>query len=85
MISALIVAETITFLLATLLHVGIPVPLGFTQPRIIPAAIVKGLCGIFLATPPSLTLMLTGVTLLVIATALILTRHRLQIAWKQWV
>ncbi len=39
---------------------------------------------LFLATPPSLTLMLTGVTLLVIATALILTRHTLQIAWKQW-
>ena len=39
---------------------------------------------LFLATPPSLTLMLTGVTLLVIATALILTRHKLQIVWKQW-
>jgi len=48
-ISVLIVAETLTFLLATLLHLGIPVPLGFTQPRIIPAAIVEGLCGIFLA------------------------------------
>ena len=48
-ISVLIVAETITFLLAVLLHLGIPVPLGFTQPQIIPAAIVEGLCGIFLA------------------------------------
>ncbi len=47
--SVLIVAETITFLLATLLHLGIPVPLGFTQPQIIPAAIVEGLCGVFLA------------------------------------
>src|SRR5260221_9627883 len=47
--SVLIVAETITFLLATLVHLGIPVPLGFTQPQIIPAAIVEGLCGIFLA------------------------------------
>jgi hypothetical protein len=48
-ISVLIGAETITFLLATLLHLGIPVPIGFTQPQIIPAAIVEGLCGIFLA------------------------------------
>src|SRR5260221_7703586 len=47
--SVLIVAETITFLLATLVHLGIPVPLGFTQPQIIPAAIVEGFCGIFLA------------------------------------
>jgi hypothetical protein len=47
--SVLIVAEIITFLLATLVHLGIPVPLGFTQPQIIPAAIVEGLCGIFLA------------------------------------
>src|SRR5260221_2928282 len=47
--SVLIVAETITFLLATLVHLGIPVPLGFTQPQIIPAAIAEGLCGIFLA------------------------------------
>lgn len=46
--------------------------------------IVGTLRALFLATPPSLTLMLTGVTLLVIATALILTRHKLQIVWKQW-
>lgn len=48
-ISVLIVAETITFLLATLLHLGVPAPLGFTQPLIIPAAIVEGLCALFLA------------------------------------
>ncbi len=48
-INVLIVGEATTFLLATLLHLGIPVPLGFTQPQIIPAAIVEGLCGIFLA------------------------------------
>src|SRR5260370_26556195 len=47
--NVLIVGEATTFLLATLLHLGIPVPLGFTQPQIIPAAIVEGLCGIFLA------------------------------------
>jgi len=46
--------------------------------------IVGTLRALFLATPPSLTLMLTGVTLLVIATALILTRHKLQTVWKQW-
>ncbi len=46
--------------------------------------IVGTLRALFLATPPSLTLMLTGVTLLLIATALILTRRKLQIAWKQW-
>jgi hypothetical protein len=46
--------------------------------------IVGTLRALFLATPPALTLMLTGVTLLVIATALILTRRKLQIAWTQW-
>ena len=48
-ISVLIVVEAITFLLATLLHLGIQFPLGFSEPRIIPAAIVEGLCGILLA------------------------------------
>ncbi|HKF35630.1 MAG TPA: hypothetical protein VKB35_01920 [Ktedonobacteraceae bacterium] len=46
-ITVLMVAEAVTFLLAALLHVGIP--LGFSEPRIIPAAIVEGLCGLFLA------------------------------------
>ncbi len=46
-ISVLMVAEAVTFLLAALLHVGIP--LGFSEPRILPAAIVEGLCGLFLA------------------------------------
>ena len=49
MISVLIVGEAITFLLATLLHLGVPLPLGISEPRIIPAAIVEGLCGLFLA------------------------------------
>src|SRR6266487_1013922 len=48
-ISVLIVLETITFLLAALLHLGVQLPLGFTEPPIIPAAIVEGLCGLFLA------------------------------------
>jgi len=48
-ISVLMVVETITFLLAALLHVGIQFPLGFSEPRIIPAVIVEGLCGVFLA------------------------------------
>lgn len=48
-ISVLIVAESATFVLAALWHAGIPVPLGFSQPVIIPAAIVGGLCGLVLA------------------------------------
>lgn len=46
--------------------------------------IVGTLRALFLETPPALTLMITGVTLLAISTALILARHKLQIAWKQW-
>jgi fluoride ion exporter CrcB/FEX len=46
-ITVLMVAEAVTFLLAALLHLGIPV--GLSEPRIIPAAIVEGLCGLFLA------------------------------------
>ncbi len=47
LITVLMVAEAVTFLLAALLHLGIP--LGFSEPRILPAAIVEGLCGLFLA------------------------------------
>jgi hypothetical protein len=46
-ISVLMGAEAVTFLLAALLHLGIP--LGLSEPRIIPAAIVEGLCGLLLA------------------------------------
>ncbi|HLX39665.1 MAG TPA: hypothetical protein VKR42_03995 [Ktedonobacteraceae bacterium] len=46
-ISVLIVAETASFLLASLLHMGIQ--LGFSEPPNSAAAIVEGLCGIFLA------------------------------------
>jgi hypothetical protein len=46
-ITVLMVGEAVTFLLAALVHLGIP--LGLSEPRIIPAAIVEGLCGLFLA------------------------------------
>jgi hypothetical protein len=46
-ITMLMVGEALTFLLAALLHLGIP--LGFSEPRILPAAIVEGLCGLLLA------------------------------------
>ncbi len=46
--------------------------------------IVGALRALFLSTPPSLALMLLGVMLVVIATALFLVRHRLKIAWTQW-
>ncbi len=41
-----------TFLAGALLHLGVRIPLGFTvlaEPRILPATIVEGLCGLFLA------------------------------------
>ncbi len=46
--------------------------------------IVGALRALFLSTPPSLALMVLGVILVVIATALFLVRHRLKIAWTQW-
>jgi fluoride ion exporter CrcB/FEX len=46
-VTVLMVGEAVTFLLAALLHLGIPP--GLSEPRIIPAAIVEGLCGLFLA------------------------------------
>ncbi len=49
LISILNVAEVITFLIAALIHVGIPIPLGFSEPRNIVAAIVEGLCWLFLS------------------------------------
>jgi hypothetical protein len=41
--------EAIGFLLAALLHVGVPLPVGFWEPVIMPAAIAEGLIGFFLA------------------------------------
>jgi hypothetical protein len=48
-ISVLIVAEAISFLLASLLHMGVQFSLGISEPPNRYAAIVEGLCGIFLA------------------------------------
>ena|SRR5215472_15355284 len=48
-IRVLIVIEAVTFLLAALLHTGIQFPLGISQPQIIPATIVEGLCWLFLS------------------------------------
>jgi len=45
---------------------------------------VGALRALFLSTPPSLALMVLGVVLVVVATALFLVRHRLKIAWTQW-
>ena len=46
--------------------------------------LVGALRALFLKAPPSLALMILGVMLVVIATALFLIRHRLKIAWTQW-
>jgi len=46
--------------------------------------IVGTLRALFLSTPPSLALMVLGVMLVVIATALFLVRHKLRVAWTQW-
>ena len=48
-ISVLIVAEAISFLLASLLHMGVQFPLGISEPPNRYAAIVEGLCGLFLS------------------------------------
>ena len=48
-ISVLIVVEAVSFLVASLLHAGVQFPLGISEPRGTYAAIVEGLCGIFLA------------------------------------
>jgi hypothetical protein len=46
--------------------------------------IVGTLRALFLSTPPSLALMVLGVMLVVIATALFLVRYKLKVAWTQW-
>jgi hypothetical protein len=48
----LAILSAATFFLAALLHLGVRIPLGFAvlaEPRIIPATIVEGLCGLGLA------------------------------------
>lgn len=47
-ISALTIADAITFLSAALLHAGAFILLGFMEPQWIAAAIVEGLCGLVL-------------------------------------
>jgi hypothetical protein len=42
-IRALVIAEAMVFTLAALLHAGVPVPLGFTEPPLLAAMIVEGL------------------------------------------
>jgi hypothetical protein len=42
----------VTFLIGALLHLGVQIPVGsavLAEPRIVPATIVEGLCGVFLA------------------------------------
>ena len=46
--------------------------------------VVGTLRALFLATPPSLALMLLGGILLAIATALFLARRQLRTAWNKW-
>lgn len=48
-ISVLIVVEAVSFLVASLLHMGVQFPLGISEPPNQYAAIVEGMCGIFLA------------------------------------
>jgi len=52
-----------TFLFGALLHLGGSVPLGFAaleEPRILPATVVEGLCGLALAVAAYLVLARTG-------------------------
>jgi hypothetical protein len=44
LIRLLIAVEAATFFVGAVLHLGVPV-LGLDEPRIVPAAIVEGLCG----------------------------------------
>src|SRR5437870_1531466 len=47
-IRGLVVLEAIVFFLAALMHLGVALPVGFTEPVIIPAAIVEGLIALFM-------------------------------------
>jgi hypothetical protein len=51
-IGVLAALYAVTFLIGALLHLGLRIPVGFAilaEPRIVPATIVEGLCGLFLA------------------------------------
>jgi len=58
-IGILAVLYAVTFLLGALLHLGVRIPLGLAvlaEPRIVPATIVEGLCGLGLAVGAYATL-----------------------------
>jgi hypothetical protein len=58
-LSVLAALYAVTFFLGALLHLGVRVSLGFAvlaEPRILPATIVEGLCGLFLAVGAYATL-----------------------------
>lgn len=51
-VRALIALEAVAYIIASALHVGVQIPLGFavlSEPPILPATIVEGLSGLFLA------------------------------------
>jgi hypothetical protein len=51
-VGVLSVVYAVTFIFGALLHLGLRIPLGFAvlaEPRIIPATVVEGLCGLALA------------------------------------
>lgn len=48
-ICVLVVIEAATFWVAASIHLGAALPFGISEPRILPAAIVEGLAGLFLA------------------------------------
>jgi hypothetical protein len=55
----LAVLYAVTFLVGALLHLGVRIPMGFAvlaEPRIVPATIVEGLCGLGLAVGAYATL-----------------------------
>jgi hypothetical protein len=58
-IGILAVLYAVTFLVGALLHLGVRIPMGFAvlaEPRIVPATIVEGLCGLGLAVGAYATL-----------------------------
>src|SRR5215467_2028538 len=48
-IRVLVVFEAVTFILAASLHLGVTLPIGLAEPRILPAAVVEGLAGLVCA------------------------------------
>lgn len=49
LLSLIVGLEAVAFMIAAVLHVGVPLPVGFDEPVIMPAAIAEGLIGLFLA------------------------------------